>query len=112
MKTEIETETDAPRARSRAVRAPLVALVGRPNVGKSTLFNRLVGRRTALVYDEPGVTRDRIFGELRIDEKMARLVDTGGLDPRSDDIVLQQMHAQTQLAIDEADLVLFVVDGV
>jgi GTP-binding protein len=110
--TEIEPRDEALPAPPRAVRVPLVALVGRPNVGKSTLFNRLVGRRTALVYDEPGVTRDRIFGALHIDKKVARLVDTGGLDPRSDDIVLQQMHAQTQLAIDEADLVLFVVDGV
>ena len=91
---------------------PLVALVGRPNVGKSTLFNRLVGRRTALVFDEPGVTRDRIFGEARMGDGRVRIVDTGGLTCAADDDVTQVgMREQTQLAIDEADLVLLVVDA-
>ncbi len=91
---------------------PLVALVGRPNVGKSTLFNRLVGRRTALVFDEPGVTRDRIFGDARIGDGKVRIVDTGGLTCASDDDVTQVgMREQTQLAIEEADLVLLVVDA-
>lgn len=91
---------------------PLVALVGRPNVGKSTLFNRLVGRRTALVFDEPGVTRDRIFGDARMGEGKVRIVDTGGLTCASDaDSTQAGMREQTQLAIDEADLVLLVVDA-
>lgn len=93
------------------VRVPLVALVGRPNVGKSTLFNRLVGRRTALVFDQPGVTRDRIFGEATLGKKVVKVVDTGGLDPRSDDVLVGAMREQTQLAIDAADLVLLVVDS-
>src|ERR1700733_1695227 len=94
-----------------AMRVPLVALVGRPNVGKSTLFNRLVGRRTALVYDKPGVTRDRIFGEAIISGRGVKVVDTGGIDRHSEDVLVGQMQAQTQLAIDEADVVLLVVDS-
>jgi GTPase len=109
--TTINTEYTPEIPSPAAVRIPLVALVGRPNVGKSTLFNRITGRRTALVYDQPGVTRDRIFGEARIGDKVVKVVDTGGLDPRSDDVLLGAMQAQTQLAIDEADLVLLVVDS-
>jgi GTPase len=90
---------------------PLIALVGRPNVGKSTLFNRLVGRRQALVHDSPGVTRDRLFGEVVWDHKCMRIVDTGGLETGTVDPMLKHIRAQTQLAIDEADLVLLVVDG-
>jgi len=92
-------------------RPPLIALVGRPNVGKSTLFNKFVGRRTALVYDEPGVTRDRLFGESVIDGYLFRIVDTGGLETQSDDIFFDAMREQTELAIEEADLVLFILDG-
>lgn len=93
------------------VQVPLVALVGRPNVGKSTLFNRLIGRKTALVYDQPGVTRDRIFGEVKMKDRMLRVVDTGGLDKDPEDPVLRHVHGQTQLAIEEADIVLLVVDA-
>ncbi len=90
---------------------PLVALVGRPNVGKSTLFNRLVGARAALVDDQPGVTRDRLFGELRFEGKLLRVVDTGGFEPRAGDDLMASTLLQTQLAIDEADLVLLILDG-
>lgn len=94
---------------SRAV--PLVALVGRPNVGKSTLFNRLVGRRTALVFDQPGVTRDRLFGKAFFDNRVVRVVDTGGFEPDTTDALFAGVRGQTQLAIDEADFILFVVDA-
>jgi GTP-binding protein len=92
-------------------RPPLVALVGRPNVGKSTLFNRLVGERAALVHNRPGVTRDRVFGELRWQDRLVRLVDTGGFDTGGDPL-MAQVREQTRLAIDEADLVLLILDGV
>ncbi|MBI5510108.1 MAG: ribosome biogenesis GTPase Der [Deltaproteobacteria bacterium] len=90
---------------------PLVALVGRPNVGKSTLFNRLVGERAALVDDRPGVTRDRLFGECEHEGRVFRVVDTGGFEPRADDELWVSVREQTTLAIDEADLVLLVLDG-
>lgn len=92
-------------------RPPLIALVGRPNVGKSSLFNRLVGGKTSLVYDRPGVTRDRIFGETILEGKLYRVVDTGGLETKSEDIFLDAMREQTQLAIEEADLIVLVLDG-
>ncbi len=104
------------RARARAAAAndrtlPLCALVGRPNVGKSSLFNRLVGGRPALVEDMPGVTRDRRYGTCDWDGALFRVVDTGGLDPSADGI-LKAMRAQTLRAVDEADLIVFVVDVV
>lgn len=92
-------------------RLPLIALVGRPNVGKSTLFNRLVRKRIALVDDQPGVTRDRLFGELRFDGKIARVVDTGGLDAQANDTIMTGVRAQTRQTIDEADAVVLVLDG-
>ena len=94
-----------------AASAPVVALVGRPNVGKSTLFNRLVARRTALVEDRPGVTRDRILGMASLDGRSFQIIDTGGFDSDPDDPLLSRMREQTQLAIDEADLVLLIMDG-
>ncbi|OGQ88043.1 MAG: ribosome biogenesis GTPase Der [Deltaproteobacteria bacterium RIFOXYA12_FULL_58_15] len=90
---------------------PIVALVGRPNVGKSTLFNRLVGKRAALVDDRPGVTRDRLFGEMHHAGKVVRVVDTGGYDPSNEGDFTAMIRDQAHLAIDEADLVIFVLDG-
>ena len=89
---------------------PVVAVVGRPNVGKSTLFNKLCGRRLSIVDDTPGVTRDRIYGDCEWRNKTFMLVDTGGIEPDSDDIILSQMRAQAQLAIDSADAIIFVTD--
>ncbi|RII27605.1 MAG: ribosome biogenesis GTPase Der [Geobacter sp.] len=90
---------------------PIIAIVGRPNVGKSTLFNRLVGRRKAMVDDMPGVTRDRNYAEVDRFDVPFILVDTGGFEPETNDRLLQQMREQSRLAMDEADLILFVMDG-
>jgi GTPase len=90
---------------------PAVAIVGRPNVGKSTLFNRLVGKRLALVDDRPGVTRDRREGEARLGSLRFRIIDTAGLEEAEAGSLLGRMRAQTEAAIDEADIVLFVIDA-
>ena len=89
---------------------PIVAVVGRPNVGKSTLFNKLIGQRLSIVEDTPGVTRDRIFGDCEWGRHKFSLVDTGGIEPESKDIILSQMRAQAQLAIDSADVIILVTD--
>ncbi len=89
---------------------PIVAIVGRPNVGKSTLFNKLVGQRLAIVEDTPGVTRDRIYGNCEWQNRSFMLIDTGGIEPRADDVLLRHMRQQAQLAIDTADAILFVTD--
>ena len=89
---------------------PIVAVVGRPNVGKSTLFNKLCGKRLSIVDDTPGVTRDRIFGDCEWLNKSFLLVDTGGIEPHSDDVILSQMRRQAQIAIDSADVIIFVTD--
>lgn len=89
---------------------PVIAIVGRPNVGKSTLFNKLIGQRLSIVDDTPGVTRDRIYGEVEWLSKTAFIVDTGGIEPKSDDIILKQMRRQAQLAIDTANVIIFVTD--
>ena len=89
---------------------PIVAVVGRPNVGKSTLFNKLCGKRLSIVDDTPGVTRDRIYGDCEWLGKSFLLVDTGGIEPYSDDIILSQMRRQAQVAIDSADVIIFVTD--
>jgi GTPase len=93
------------------VSRPLVALVGRPNVGKSTLFNRIVGRRAAIVEDVPGVTRDRNYAEVAWDGRALAVVDTGGFEPTSRDPLMQLVRRQAQLAVDEAQAVILVVDG-
>ncbi|MBP1751316.1 MAG: engA [Geobacteraceae bacterium] len=90
---------------------PVVAIVGRPNVGKSTLFNRLYGRRKAIVDDMPGVTRDRNYAEVRRFDVPFTLIDTGGFEPASSDRLLQQMREQSRLAMEEADVILFVMDA-
>ena len=87
-----------------------VAIVGRPNVGKSTLFNKLVGQRVSIVDDTPGVTRDRIYGKSEWLNREFMLIDTGGIEPDSKDIILSQMREQAQLAIDSADVIIFVTD--
>ena len=89
---------------------PIVAIVGRPNVGKSTLFNKLIGQRLSIVEDTPGVTRDRIFGECEWKNRRFSLVDTGGIEPESKDVILSQMRTQAQIAIDSADVIVFVTD--
>ena len=89
----------------------IVAIVGRPNVGKSTLFNKLVGDRLSIVKDEPGVTRDRLYREIEWLGKEFILVDTGGLEPRTNDFMMNKIKQQAQVAIDEADVIIFLVDG-
>jgi len=89
---------------------PTVAVVGRPNVGKSTLFNKITGKRISIVEDTPGITRDRIFADAEWLGKEFTLIDTGGIEPRTDDIILSQMRRQASLAIDMADVILFMVN--
>lgn len=89
----------------------LVAIVGRPNVGKSTLFNRLIGQKNAIVDDLPGVTRDRIYGQSEWNGKKFYVIDTGGFVPKSEDLIEQAIKEQAMIAIDESDVVLFVCDG-
>ena len=90
---------------------PIVAVVGRPNVGNSTLFNKLAGKRISILEDTPGVTRDRIFTEVEWLNKYFTLIDTGGIEPENDDIILTQMRNQAMLAMDMAHVIVFVVDG-
>lgn len=89
---------------------PIVAVVGRPNVGKSTLFNALAGEKIAIVKDTPGITRDRIYTDVTWLDHAFTLIDTGGIEPDSSDIILSQMREQAQIAIDTADVILFIVD--
>ena len=89
---------------------PVVAIVGRPNVGKSTLFNALAGGRIAIVKDTPGVTRDRIYADVSWLDKEFTLIDTGGIEPDSKDVILSQMREQAQIAIDTADVIVFITD--
>jgi GTP-binding protein len=96
---------------SDAGHSPVVAILGRPNVGKSALFNRLTGRRHAIVADIPGVTRDRIYGDCEWGGRNLRMVDTGGMDPEDPDLLRQHVFAQARKALEEASVLLFVVDG-
>lgn len=89
---------------------PIVAVVGRPNVGKSTLFNKLIGQRMSIVEDTPGVTRDRIYSKCEWRNREFMVVDTGGIEPNSDDIILSQMRRQAELAIEKADVIVFLTD--
>ena len=90
--------------------AKVIAIVGRPNVGKSTLFNRFVGERKAVVNDRPGVTRDRNYGEGEIYGRQITFIDTGGFDPDTQDKLFSSIRSQAEQAIEEADVLLFVVD--
>ena len=89
---------------------PIVAFVGRPNVGKSTLFNRLAGERISIVEDTPGVTRDRIYCDCTWNGREFMMIDTGGIEPKSDDIIFRHMRMQTQIAIDTADVIVFITE--
>jgi len=89
----------------------LVAIVGRPNVGKSTLFNRMVGSRRAIVGDEPGITRDRLYGEVNWNGRKFRVVDTGGIVPDDLDLIPAEIFKQARVALDEAAAIVMVVDG-
>src|SRR6478672_4066711 len=101
-----ETAVTAPPAA-----LPLVAVVGQPNVGKSTLFNRLIGQRRAIVGDEPGITRDRIYGEVEWSGKTFSLIDTGGIIPDDDAVIPANIFKQAGVAIDEAHVLIWVVDA-
>ena len=90
---------------------PIVAMVGRPNVGQSTLFNKLAGKRISIVQDTPGVTRDRVYAESEWLNRKFTMIDTGGIEPESSDIIVKQMRRQAQIAIEMADVIVFVVDG-
>ena len=89
---------------------PIVAVVGRPNVGKSTLFNKLIGERRSIVEDTPGVTRDRIYGDSEWNGRRFLLVDTGGIEPKTDDLILAKMRMQAEVAIESADVIVFICD--
>ena len=89
---------------------PTVAIVGRPNVGKSTFFNYIVGKRISIVQDEPGVTRDRVYADATWKGKTFTLIDTGGIEPESEDIIVSQMRDQANIAIDIADVIIFLTD--
>lgn len=91
--------------------APVVAIVGRPNVGKSTFFNKLVGSRISIEEDIPGVTRDRVYGRARWLDRSFTVIDTGGLDPKSEDLLLSEIRNQAQIAMDLADVIVFMVDA-
>src|SRR5262249_22913025 len=99
------------RQQARMEPAPLIAIVGRPNVGKSTLFNRLVGSRRAIVGDEPGITRDRLYGESHWRGCDFRVVDTGGILPEEKELIPAEIFRQARIALDQAVAIVMVVDG-
>ena len=94
-----------------AAGVPTIAIVGRPNVGKSTLFNRIVGSRRAIVGDEPGITRDRLYGDTEWGGRHLRIVDTGGILPEDKDLIPSEIYRQARVAFDESAAIIMVVDG-
>ena len=92
------------------MRNPVVVIVGRPNVGKSTFFNKLAGSRIAIVEDTPGVTRDRIYHDIEWNGRTLTLIDTGGIEPKTDDTLLRYMRLQAEIAIETADVIVFMTD--
>src|SRR5579864_4354183 len=100
-----------PAYNSTADTSPLIAIVGRPNVGKSTLFNRIVGSRRAIVGDEPGITRDRLYGDAEWNGQKLRIVDTGGILPEEKDFIPAEIYRQARVALEEAAAIIMVVDG-
>ena len=102
-----------PSSNSTAVRAaiPTIAIVGRPNVGKSTLFNRIMGSRRAIVGDEPGITRDRLYGDAEWAGRKLRIVDTGGILPEEKDLLPAEIFRQARVALQESAAIIMVVDG-
>src|SRR5438874_6871748 len=111
MRGVLHCSTDPNETRSQMKPAPLIAIVGRPNVGKSTLFNRLVGSRRSIVGDEPGITRDRIYGDLTWNGRNLRIVDTGGIIPEEKELIPAEIFRQARVALDEAAAVVMVIDG-
>ncbi len=111
MFTPLEGQRSSNGVNKEIAMNPIVAIVGRPNVGKSTLFNRIAGGKKAIVWDEPGVTRDRNYADVEWEESAFTLIDTGGFEPVSKDRIFIQMREQCQLAMDEADVILFMMDG-
>ena len=89
---------------------PIVAIVGKPNVGKSTFFNYVVGQRISIVEDTPGVTRDRVYGETKWRDREFTLVDTAGIEEETNDIIINQMRKQAEIAINIADVIIFLTD--
>ena len=89
---------------------PMVAIIGKPNVGKSTFFNYIIGKRLSIVEDLPGVTRDRVYGEANWRGRNFTVVDTAGIEPESEDIIISQMREQAQIAIDIADVIIFLTE--
>ena len=92
------------------MKSGFIALVGRPNVGKSTIFNKMVGKKLSIIEDTPGVTRDRVYGSVNYGDYKFHLIDTGGIEPESKDVILSQMREQAQIAIDTADVIVFMCD--
>ena len=89
---------------------PIVAIIGKPNVGKSTFFNYIVGQRISIVEDVPGVTRDRVYSETAWRDRLFTVVDTAGIEPETDDIIINQMRKQAEIAIQIADVIIFLTD--
>ncbi|MBY0375738.1 MAG: 50S ribosome-binding GTPase, partial [Bryobacteraceae bacterium] len=90
---------------------PVVVIVGRPNVGKSTLFNQLIGQRRSIVGDEPGITRDRIYGDVTHRGRPFQIIDTGGILPHEDELIPSEIFKQARFAFEEASQIIFVIDG-